>query len=145
MAHEIRTLTPADREDILRVWEVSGLPIKPLGRESSEMMAAEMGRDFCTYLGAFGGDRLLGVVIVQFDGRHGWINRLAVDPAGQHQGIAGALITVGIEWLTRFGEELVISALIEEDNEPSRACFARHGFHCHTGITYWSKRPREDL
>lgn len=145
MAREIRKLTIDDYDEILHVWQSSELPIKPNGRDSREMMAAEMARVFCTYLGLFEDSRLAGVVIAQYDGRHGWINRLAVDPAFQRQGIASELIKAGETWLRRYGDELVISALIEDYNEASKACFARHGYRLNETITYWSKRPRADL
>ena len=145
MDKEKRPLTIDDYEDIIAVWNASGLPTKPNGRDSRAMMATEMAREFCTYLGILVDGKLVGVVICNFDGRHGWINRLAVDPGYQRMGLAGELIEAARVWFARFGDELVISALIEEDNTPSRECFARNGFHFHETITYWSKRPRPDL
>jgi GNAT superfamily N-acetyltransferase len=130
---------------ILRVWRTSGLPIKPDGRESRAMMAAEMSRDFCQYLGLSVGGLLVAVTIVQYDGRHGWINRLAVDPQYQRRGLAGRLIEAAQDWLGRYGDDIVVSGLIEQDNLPSQKCFARHGFRHHETITYWSKRPRPNL
>jgi GNAT superfamily N-acetyltransferase len=145
MGIEIRPLTFGDYEDIFRVWTAAGLPFKPNGRDSREMVAVEMGHDYCTFLGAFSDGRLIGAGIVQFDSRRGWINRMAVDPQYQGKGVAGRLVAACVEWLKQFDSSPAVSALIEEKNQASAACFTKAGFHYHPSITYWAKRPRRDL
>ena len=145
MTKEIRVLSIDDYDDILRLWMDSGLPIKRRGRESREMVAAEMARDFCAYHGLFLDNRLVGVAIAQFEGRHGWISRMAVDPDHRGIGLAGDLIEACEKYLSRFGDELVISALVEDENTPSMSCLGKAGFVCLQNIQYWSKRSRSDL
>ncbi|MBD3257105.1 GNAT family N-acetyltransferase [candidate division GN15 bacterium] len=145
MESSIRPLTIDHYDDILRVWMDAGLPIKRRGREGREMVEAEMARDYVGYFGLFMDDRLVGVAIAQFEGRHGWISRLAVEPDYRGRELAGKLILACEEFLAQFGDELVISALVEDDNAPSMDCLRKAGFVCHPAIRYWSKRGRPDL
>jgi ribosomal protein S18 acetylase RimI-like enzyme len=144
MDKQIRRLTKDDYDEMIRVWSIAGLPFKPNGRENRAMIEMEMSRDLCAYFGIFDGDRLVGLTIAQYDGRRGWINRLAVDPDYRGQGLALELIRCGEGFLDQFGE-VVVCALIEEVNSPSQALFEKAGFLCENTITYWSKRPRSDL
>ena len=92
MGKIIRRLTIDDYEEMLRVWSVSGLPFKPNGRESRAMLAAEISRDHCAFFGAFDQERLVGLAIADYDGRRGWVNRLAVDPDYRGIGLATDLM-----------------------------------------------------
>jgi len=144
MDKRIRQLTIDDYDEIVRIWSIAGLPFKPHGRDSRKMMAAEMGRDGCAYFGLEIDNRVVGLVIAQYDGRHGWVNRLAVDPDCRGIGLAGDLIEACEEFFEQYGE-VVVSALIEDENTPSMSCFGKAGFECFESIRYWSKRPRPDL
>jgi len=144
MDKQFRRLTIADYDDMLRVWSVAGLPIRPNGRESLSMVKTEIARDHCAYIGVFDGNQLVGVAIAQYDGRRGWINRLAVDPDYRGRGLASELIDKCEEFLSRYGE-VVICSLIEELNSPSMVLFEKAGYTCLNEIKYWSKRPRPDL
>ena len=144
MDKRFRRLTIDDYDEMMRVWSISGLPFKPNGRESRTMIEREISREQCMFLGVFDGDKMVGVVIANYDGRRSWINRLAVDPDYRGQGLAVELIEKSEEWLSQYGE-LLVCALIEEMNGPSMGLFEKAGFTCLREITYWSKRPRADL
>ena len=144
MEKNFRRLTIDDYEDILRVWNVAGLPIKSNGRESRNMLAAEISRDHCAAFGLFVDSQMVGVVIANYDGRRGWVNRLAVDPDYRGIGLAKELIEKSEEFLGQFGE-VILCALIEEPNYPSMALFEKAGYVCMSEVKYWSKRPRPDL
>ncbi|MCD6250529.1 MAG: GNAT family N-acetyltransferase [candidate division Zixibacteria bacterium] len=144
MDKRFRRLTIDDYNDMLRVWAVAGLPIKPNGRDSRSMIETEIGRDHCAFLGVFDSDRMVGVTIAQYDGRRGWICRLAVDPDFRGLGLAQDLIQKGEEFLAQYGE-VVVCALIEELNMPSMDLFEKAGFRCENEIKYWTRRPRADL
>ena len=45
MDGRIKPLTIDDYDEIIRVWSDAGLPYKPKGRDSREMMAKEMQED----------------------------------------------------------------------------------------------------
>ena len=89
MAHELRKLTTEDYDDILRVWSDAGLPYKPDGRDNRERIALEIERKDTIFVGLFENDRMLAVGLATFDGRKGWINRVAVDPDRRGEGFGG--------------------------------------------------------
>jgi ribosomal protein S18 acetylase RimI-like enzyme len=140
----IRRLTIDDYDEMIRVWSISGLPFKPHGRESRDMIAREIARDHCAFFGVFDGARMVALAIAQYDGRRGWVNRLAVDPDHRGLGLALDLIHKCEEFLDQYGEVLVC-ALIEDENCPSMGLFEKAGYVCLNEIKYWSKRPRPDL
>ncbi|MEW6411100.1 MAG: GNAT family N-acetyltransferase [Candidatus Zixiibacteriota bacterium] len=143
MAREIRILSIDDYDDIIRVWSIAGLPYKPKGRDSRESMAREMANSICAFYGLFEDDAMIGVVIANFDGRRGWINRLAIDPDFRGKQLAGELIAHAEEFLRERGA-VVICALIEEINYPSISCFQNNGYRCEHNIKYFTKRPSMD-
>lgn len=134
-----RRLSIADYDDILRLWSVSGLPHKPLGRDSRESMTREMLLPQCRYFGLFDGETMVGVAIASYDGRRGWLNRMAVHPDYRGRGLAGQLIRECEEFLESQGA-VVMAGLIEELNTPSMACFTKAGYECLSTIKYFAKR-----
>jgi N-acetylglutamate synthase len=139
MPAEIRRLTIDQYDDIIRVWSDAGLEYRPLGRDSRAMIAKEMQFSGAAFFGYFDNSRMIGVVIANYDGRRGWINRLAVDPDCRGRGIAGQLIREGEKFLKSLGA-LVICALIHEFNTPSMTCFEKDGYSAMPEIEYFSKR-----
>ncbi len=144
MEGEIRRLTIENYDDILRVWADAGLEYRPKGRDSRAMIAKEIQFPGAAYFGYFENGRMIGTVIANFDGRRGWINRLAVDPDCRGRGIAGLLIREGERFLHSVGA-IVITALIHELNTPSMTCFEKEGYACQVEYEYFSKkRSQED-
>ena len=143
MAREIKRLSIVDFDEIIRVWSFAGLPFKPKGRDSREMMEKEMANPDCAFFGIADGDKMIAVVIANFDGRRGWINRLAVDPEYRGQGLGKELIAKAEEFLREVGA-VVICALIEEINYPSISRFQSVGYNCEPEIKYFTKRPSAD-
>jgi len=141
----IRRLTIKDYDQMLKLWERAGLPIKPKGRDSKTMTAKQM-REFPEFfLGAFAGDRLVGVVIGSYETRFkGWINRLAVDPEYQRQGFAQRLVKKMEDALRKHGAE-IICALIETPNKESENLFQKMGYKAHKDILYLSKRESKAI
>lgn len=143
MARKIRRLTIDDYDSIIKVWSDAGLPYKPKGRDSRESMALELQSPNSAFFGLFEKEHIIGVGIANFDGRKGWINRVAIDPDRRGLGLAGKIIAACEEFLYQRGAK-VIGALIEDLNTPSMACFSKAGYSCLKEITYWSKRPSWD-
>jgi len=56
-------LTIKDYDAIVKVWKGAGLPYKPKGRDSHEVVAKTMLEFPNLFLGAFSEDRPVGVVI----------------------------------------------------------------------------------
>ena len=141
---QIHSLTIKEYDQLVQLWEKSGLPFKPRGRDSKQAIELQMKSNPDFFLGAFEGARLVGVVIVSCDGRKGWINRLAVDPNYRRHGIAKALIAEAEEVLRRHGVR-VFSALIEGSNQSSKILFMRCGYVEHRNIIYFSKRDAVEI
>ena len=143
MAQNIRRLTVDDYDAIINLWAITGLPYKPNGRDSREMMAKELARDYCAFFGLFEDGRMLAVGIANFDGRRGWINRVAVDPDRRGERLAQEIIAVCEKYLDDQGS-VVNCALIEEVNGPSISSFQRAGYVCMSNILYFSKCVSSD-
>ena len=140
---ELCVLGTSDYQDVLELWNRSGLTIRAAGRDSAPAFELQMAWGVQRVIGLRKGGTLLAVAVLTHDGRKGWINRLAVDPAYRCQGLAQQLIVAAERWFT---EELgleVWAALIEHENAVSQALFARMGFRRHD-LVYVSKRTRAE-
>jgi GNAT superfamily N-acetyltransferase len=134
----IKRLTIEDYDEIIRIWSDAGLSTRPCGRESKEVFAQELADPNCAVFGLHEEGRMLAVGIANFDGRRGWINRVAVDPDHRGRGLGGQMIRECERFLKDKGA-LVMAALIEDDNTPSMTCFEKEGYSCLPDIKYFSK------
>ena len=142
---EIEQLTVKDYPAIIKLWERAGLPYKPKGRDSKAIMRKQMKEFPEFFLGAFDKDRLVGVVIGSYENRmKGWINRLAVDPDYQRQGVAQQLVKKMEKTLEKH-EAAIFAALIEKPNKESESLFQKMGYVPHKNTLYVTKRKREDM
>lgn len=139
----IRRLGIEDYDDIVSLWSRAGLPIRPKGRDSREMISVEMSRSYCAFIGLYDNEKMLAVGLANFDGRRGWINRVAVDPDYRGLGLAGRIIEAGEEFLRGIGA-VVMCALIEEENAPSMDTFEAAGYTCEPKFKMFTKRPSPD-
>lgn len=133
-----------DYDEILNVWTLAGLPFKPNGRDSRELMSIEMDNPCCNFYGMYDNDNLIGVVIANFDGRRGWINRLAIIPDHRGKNLGQFLIKKAEQFLYEIGAN-VICALIEDINYPSISSFQKSGYNCENEIKYFAKRPGPEM
>jgi len=141
---EIRKLTIDQYEELVNLWRKAELPFKPKGRDSKEAIARQINASPEFFLGAFENGRLVGAVIVSSDGRKGWINRLAVDPAYRRRGVASTLVAEAERVLRKHGIR-IFCALIEAENEASKRLFKKCGYVEHRDIIYFSKREYDDV
>jgi ribosomal protein S18 acetylase RimI-like enzyme len=106
-------------------------------------MQAEMERGGALFVVAETGGEVVGVALGTHDGRRGWINRLAVLPEYQRRGIARRLVRAVEERTDALGIDIV-AALIEEDNEASKAFFRSIEYLDSPDVQYFSKRRSAD-
>jgi len=139
-----RSLTISDYDQIVALWKRSELPFRPSGRDRKDAVQAQMRADPDFFLGAYEGDRLVGVVVLTSDGRKGWINRLAVDPNFRRKGVAKTLIKESEKILRKHGLR-IFCALIEDYNKSSMQLFKKCGYKEHRDIVYFSKRDSERI
>ncbi len=136
----IRPVRPHEVKDALALWRRSGLhSIRPLGRDSPEALARQSRSGVTSLIGLWDGSTLVGIVLASHDGRKGWINRLAIDPAERGRGLARRLLQAAENWL-RSEDIEVIAALVEEDNPPSLSLFTSEGYVLHKDVFYLTKR-----
>jgi N-acetylglutamate synthase len=141
----IKPLTPSDIPDLVGLWKLSGLPVRPKGRDSVSHLEKEMKNSCSIFLKAVDdSEKIVGAVLGTHDGRKGWINRLAVHPDFRNQGIAWMLVLAVEEKLKELGIHIV-SALIEDYNTVSMKTFEKLGYVRHDDIVYFSKRESEDV
>lgn len=124
------------------LWAQAGLPTRPTGRDSDEVFGRELEETRSFLLGAFEGDRLVGVVLGTDDGRKGWINRLAVVPSHLRRGVGTRLIRECERVFSEQGIRLT-ACLIEEGNSPSLALFRKAGYDLRRDVLYL-RRPLQD-
>jgi ribosomal protein S18 acetylase RimI-like enzyme len=138
------TLSANDYDAIRELWQLAGLSIRPVGRDSREQFAAQLAGGLQTAIGMQDGQRLIGVVVTTHDGRKGWINRLAVHPEYRRQGIGRRLIQEAEQVLHSQGMH-IIAALIEHENAASLALFQQVGYADYAGIHYVTKRESDSV
>ena len=136
-------LEEADYPAIVALWERAGLHIRPAGRDSAAAFGQQMAQGQQRIIGLRAGSDLVAVTVLTHDGRKGWINRLAIDPAYRRHGLAARLIAEAERWFVEDQGLQVWAALIEAENAPSRALFDRLGYW-QGDVVYVSKRSAED-
>ncbi|MDD1772224.1 MAG: GNAT family N-acetyltransferase [Methanomassiliicoccales archaeon] len=139
----IRRMTEADYDAVTDVWNASGLPVRPKGRDSKERVLRQIGEEGAFYLVAESEGDVIGVLLTTHDTRKGWLNRLAVRPEWRGRGVATALVHRAEDEL-RAMDIRVYSVLIHADNSASRHLFNELGYKEHDDIVYLSKRLEDD-
>jgi len=127
---------------MIAVWQEAGLPIKIAGRDSREAIARQIADYPDFFIGAYDGQRLIGLVVASSDGRKGWINRLAVLPAYRRKKIARKLIARAEQVLFAAGIR-VVACLIHNDNLPSLRLFTSQGYDSSLPVIYLRKALSE--
>ena len=143
MATKLCMLTIDDYNRIVEIWGDSGLPYRPFGRDAREKIAREMKRADTAFIGLYEDSLLVGVGLATYDGRKGWINRVAVIPDYRKKGYASMIIEACEKFLEECGAE-IIACLIEEYNTPSMALFRKHDYLYSEDVYYFSKRKSEE-
>ena len=129
---------------LLEIWKDADLEIKPAGRDHPDALKAEMETFPHNFIGAFANGRLIGVANASWDGRRGWINRVAVLEDFRRQGLAQRLISHAEQNLKARGAR-VIAVLIEPSNENSLSLFRKVGYKDSPQALYLSKRDGKDV
>jgi ribosomal protein S18 acetylase RimI-like enzyme len=140
MAISIRRFNIQDYGEIIRLWSLVKLPLKPKGRDRLENIKREISNpDTNIFLVAVSEGNLIGSIVGTHDGRKGWINRLAVHPDFQRRGIARQLVRKVEGYLSKNGIDIT-ACLIEGYNRDSMTFFQKIGYLKHEDVTYFSKR-----
>jgi ribosomal protein S18 acetylase RimI-like enzyme len=118
----IREFGWADYEAVVTVWRTVGS--EPL---SQDELQAKLRRDPELFLVAADGGTIAGVILGTYDGRRGFILRLAVDPARRREGIATRLVAELEHRLKALGCPR-INLFVLPDNAAGLAFWRHHGY-----------------
>ena len=133
-----------DYDALIALWKEAGLKFKPKGRDSREDIGRQLKLKTAIYLVAEVDGRMVGAVLGTHDGRKGWINRLAIIPSYQGQGVGRRLV----EELERGFSELgigIIASLVENWNKVSLEAAENYGYKKFEGVTYFTKKRDDDI
>jgi ribosomal protein S18 acetylase RimI-like enzyme len=119
----VRPLAPDELDAALDLWARTE-HLGPVPRAEVEQLRAF---DPSLVLAADLQGVVVGVVLGSFDGRRGWINRLAVDPPARRLGVARALV---VELERRLAERgcQQVNLLVFDDNDAGRALWRDLGY-----------------
>jgi uncharacterized protein len=141
----IRVATVADTAALMSLWEEAGLRFTP-SRVPAEL-AAVLERDSLVLVDEDETGRISGSVFGTFDGRRGWVNRLAVRADRRGQGIGSGLLAALEQRLTELGG-VRANLLVDLDNAAVTEFYTARGYEAHD-LIFMTKalpdRPRRDL
>lgn len=140
----IRRFKMSDYDRVIELWQQGNLPLKPKGRDSREEIERQIQLSNVIFLVAESAGKVIGTVLATHDGRKGWINRLAVDPAFRGQGLGQILIKEAEKELEK-ERIMMFAALIEEDNLPSINLFEKLGYEYHPEIKYFTRKKFPEI
>jgi ribosomal protein S18 acetylase RimI-like enzyme len=110
---KIRQYKSGDHPQVLALWQSSGLVT---GRsDTRDSLQKQMKRDPDLFLVAEEDGRIIGVIMGRWEGRRGWINRLAVVPEYRNNELGSKLVEEVEERLKTKGCEKV-NLLIDGGN-----------------------------
>ena len=118
----IRDFDWPDLPAVVTVWRAAGRDVPP---EDELRTTLTHGPGLMLVAEVDGG--IVGVVLGTFDGRRGWVHRLAVDPAHRRGGVASALVG---ELEQRFRDRGAprVNLLVLPDNADGLAFWQRLGY-----------------
>jgi len=141
---EIVKYHKGDYSKLIEIWNKSGLPYKPNGRDSKRNIEKEVKLNSNQFWFAKVNKTFVGSILVTHDGRKGWINRVAVLPEYRGKGIARKLVERAEYWLDQEGIG-IYACLIEDYNQDSLEAFKKMGYIPFEGVHYLTKRKFPDI
>jgi len=133
----IREFLLSDYNDVVALWEASGLILRP--GDELEGIKLKLQRDPDLFLVAEDQGNVVGVVMGAWDGRRGWINHLAVKPNRLRQGTGRALIRELERRLVDKGAKKV-NAQVYRSNKKSLEFFKSLGYEVHSDLIMIGKQ-----
>lgn len=127
-------LRPARRWQHRALLEVDAHAFDPFWKlDRANLLEAIHATPSTRVTGAFD-PKLIGYAITGFAGEHGYLQRLAVEPAHQGRGHATSLVNDALEWLVQRGASAA-SVNTQENNERALALYLHLGFtHLSPGL-----------
>jgi ribosomal protein S18 acetylase RimI-like enzyme len=133
----LRPAEHADVDAVLALWAVAGENASRPS-DSAEDVRRLMERDPTALVLAADGDRLVGSVIVGWDGWRCHLYRLAVHPDHRRRGIGRLLLEHAERGFTAVGGKRA-DAMVLDDNELGRSIWAAGGYRRQDDWSRWVK------
>jgi ribosomal protein S18 acetylase RimI-like enzyme len=122
---ELRDFRLSDYDQVSRFWASVGL--KPSRSDTVDRIRHKLERDPELFILAVDNGAIVGTVFGSYDGRRGWMNRLAVAPPFRGQGLARRLAEEVERRLRRIGCDKM-NLLIEADNAAVQSLYEKMGY-----------------
>jgi len=121
----VRTFGEPDRQDVIALWEASGLtrPWNDPGSDIDRKLAVD---DSLLMVAELDG-RIVGTVMAGYDGHRGWVNYLAVEPAVRGTGLGAQLMLEAERRLVALGCPKV-NLQVRQDNANAVSFYERLGY-----------------
>lgn len=134
----VRSLQPTDLDEALRLWQRT----EHLATVTRDEVEGVLEHDAGLVLVAEHGGRLVGVVLGTYDGRRGWIQRLAVETQARRGGVATALVEQLERRLVERGCTQV-NLLVFDDNRSGRTFWEQIGYEGTERLVMYRRRLDE--
>jgi len=141
---KIRKMKEEDYERLIELWERSGLYYKPDGRDSREHILKELKANPDLFLFAEDNGKIVGSVLATYDGRKGWLNRVAVDPEFQGKGL-GKKLCLKAERVLRKRGCMIFAMQVHDSNKRSKEMAKGLGYEERKDIVYFRKKDNDDF
>jgi len=126
VALTIRPFTTEDQEAVIALWQACCLVVPQ--NDPAADIRAKVSFQPDLFLVATQGERLVGTVMIGYEGHRGWINYLAVAPDQRRQGIGRALIGAAEAALRALGCPK-INLQVRRSNSDVIAFYRAQGFN----------------
>jgi len=141
---KIRNMKKEDYGRLIELWERTELDYKPDGRDSKVHVSKELEINPDLFLVAEEDCRIIGSIFATYDGRKGWLNRVAVDPEFQGKGLGRKLCLDAEKILHKKGCR-VFAMQIHDSNERSKQMAKSLGYEERSDIIYFRKKDNENF
>jgi ribosomal protein S18 acetylase RimI-like enzyme len=137
---QIRPFQDDDEDRVIELWSRCGL-LRPWNDPHKDIERKRKVQRELFLIGAID-DKVVGSVMVGYDGHRGWINYLAVDPEHQRTGLGRALMDAAERGLRKLGCPK-INLQIRRDNLEAIAFYERIGY-AEDSVASFGKRLEKD-
>lgn len=141
---KIRNMKKEDYERLIELWERTELDYKPDGRDSKVHVSKELEINPDLFLVAEENCKIIGSIFATYDGRKGWLNRVAVDPEFRGKGL-GKKLCLKAENVLRKRGCIIFAMGIHESNKISKAMAKSLGYEERKDIIYFRKKDNDDF
>lgn len=141
---QIRKMKKEDYGELIELWERAGLYYKQCGRDSREHILKELRANPDLFLVAEQDGKIVGSVLATYDGRKGWLNRVAVDPEFQGKSL-GKKLCLKVESVLRKRGCMIFAMQIHNSNKRSKEMAKGLGYEERKDIIYFRKKDNDDF